>query len=170
MTIEEKQLINEYLAGNLTKENLLKKYPINLIEDKAYILSSLEYAYKNKNADDVGYTLSLLIFDADFNKTDKYVEILCKLLYEDWHFSHEDIVSLLQGIKSPKSIDTLYKTALTEFEYLNYDDTYALARKCIHALGEINTEKAKEKLILLAQSNIPIIKEKAEKQLHYYKR
>lgn len=170
MTNQEKLLLNEYVSGNLSKEKFLKKYPVNLVENKQYIFSSLNEAYKNKNADDVGYTLLLLVFDEDFNKNDNYVEILCKLLYEDWHFSHENIVSLLQGIKSPESIDALFKTALTEFKYLDYDDTHALARKCIHALGEINTESAKEKLKQLAQSPIPIIKEKAEKQLYYYRR
>jgi len=84
--------------------------------------------------------------------------------------AHEDIASLLQGIRSPGSIDELYKTALTRFDYLDYDDSYSLARKCIHALGDINTAESKEKLAMLAGSGIPIIKEAAEKQLYYYKR
>lgn len=99
-----------------------------------------------------------------------FVELLCLLLKERWHYQHENIVTMLQSIKSPNCIDTLYDTALAHFDNVAYMETYALARKCIHALGDINTEYAKEKLRLLAASSIPIIKEKAEKQLHYYKR
>ena len=60
-------------------------------------------------------------------------------------------------------------TALKKFEYLAYDETHALARKAIHALADINTEEAKEKLRMLAKSDVPIIKEKAEKQIHPYR-
>jgi hypothetical protein len=95
--------------------------------------------------------------------------MLSKLLLEEWHYRHEDITTILQDLKSPKSSDALYDRALVKPVYMNYDESYSLARKCIHALGDINTEYSRDKLILLAASDIPIVKEKAEKQLYYYK-
>lgn len=84
---------------------------------------------------------------------------------EPWHHQHEDIATLLDFLKSPNSIECLYKITLTEFEYLSYDDSYALALKCIWALGNINTEESKQKLELLSKSENEIIRQNARKQL-----
>lgn len=58
---------------------------------------------------------------------------------------------LLQGFKAPESVDAIYTTIFSHFEYLDYDDSFALARKCIHALGDINTAYSREKLELLLE-------------------
>lgn len=168
MNIKEKDLIIDFALKKITKEDFLSTYSVNPAIEKQHVLQLLEKAYQEKNADDVDILLVLgFLFDV-FSKD--YIDILCKLIVEDWHYKHEDIALVLQKLKSPESIDALYKTALAKFEYLDYDDSYALARKCIHALGDMNTDYAKEKLKLLAASDIDIIKEKAEKQLYYYKR
>lgn len=41
-------------------------------------------------------------------------------------------------------------------------------KKCIHVMGNVNTKEAKQKLHLLTQPNIPIIRVKANKQLYNY--
>lgn len=170
MTPTEKELIKDLVHGNITQESFLQQFPVNLKNDKNYILFALQKAYADMNAEDVEYSLSLLLLNEEYSQTDKYVDILSALLNEKWHYKHEDIAVLLQGLKSPRSVDALYNAAVSKFEYLNYDDSYALARKCIHALGDINTEHSREKLKLLTTSDIQIIKEKAEKQLYFYKR
>jgi hypothetical protein len=83
----------------------------------------LENAYKNKDAVVVEYGKSIRLFDDELISTDKYVEVLRKLLNENWHYRHEDIASILQGIKSPKSIEALYTAALSKFEHLNQDES-----------------------------------------------
>jgi hypothetical protein len=163
MTEQEKKAILNLSLKEITKEDFLRLYPNS--QNEIYILESLNKAYEERDPQDLEYTLLLCFVFNLFNKT--YVDILCKVLPEKWHYKHEDIVLILQKLKSPKSIDALYKTSLERFDYLNYDDSYALARKCIHALGDINTPDAREKLKFLSQSQIPIIKEKAEKQLKY---
>lgn len=166
ITDNEKQFIKDFISGNIERNDLLRLYPINLNEDKDYILQGLNNAFARQNPEDVEYLLYLLPFDKELTKPGKYLDIFCKLLKVSWHYQHESLANLLQGLKDPKSVDCLYKAASAKFDYLDYDDTYSLARKCIHALGDINTEYAKEKLRLLAASSIPIIKEKAEKQLY----
>jgi hypothetical protein len=73
---------------------------------------------------------------------------------------------LFQKLKSPQTIECLYKTALTQFDYLEFDEAFALAVKCIWALGDINTIEARQKLELLTQSENKIIKENAIQQLN----
>ncbi len=170
MNSKEKELIKNFILGNLSRDTFIKLYPVNLAENKNYILDGLENAFDEKNPENVEYFISLISFDENWNITPKYVDVFCKLLLESWHYQHENLVSLLQGLKNPNTVDCLFKVALNKPEYMDYDDTYSLARKCIHALGDINTDYAREKLQMLAQSNVPIIKEKAEKQLFYYNR
>lgn len=170
MTTDEKKLIKDFISREITSADFIEKYPVNLNANPNYILSVLQNAYETKNAEEIDLGLTLPFFDKDFKGSNKYVDILCKLLREPWHHKHEDIAVLLQGLKAPESVDALYEAVFSRFDYLDYDDTYALARKCIHALGDINTEYSREKLKLLASSDIPIIKEKADKQLNYYRR
>lgn len=94
------------------------------------------------------------------------VSELAELLGEPWHHRHEDIVSILQGLKDPRAVDALYKEAHSEYEYLNYDDCFGLARKCTWALADIGTSEAKAKLQQLAQENNQIVAEYAQKRLN----
>ena len=170
MTEEERSIINQFYFSEISKELFLEFYPVDFKKDKEHIFLSVKSAYEARNSGDLDLALTLIIFDTDIVDADRFVELLCLLLRETWHQQHENITRILQEIKSPKSIDTLYQTALTKFDYLDYDDSIPLAIKCIHALGDINTAYAKEKLQLLASSENSVIKEKAEKQLYYYKK
>lgn len=75
--------------------------------------------------------------------------MLNELLLATWHEQHENIAFILEGKKSPDSVNALYNTALIKFDYLNYDDTYELARKCIKALSAINNLYNMRKAIIL---------------------
>lgn len=125
------------------------------------LIDKLSYSLNSKNEDAI-YDL-ILISDID-GVDKKFTDIFCQLLKVDWYQSGEDIVSLLEEIKDPKSIDTLYETALN---FPDYDDARALTKKCIWALDAINTKEAKEKLSLLAHSDDPIIKEFALMRLNH---
>lgn len=83
--------------------------------------------------------------------TSECVPVLAQLLEEDWHFRHEDIARSLQALKDPVAIEALFRTAQRKFPYLDYDDSTALARKCIWALADIGSP-ALEKLEILGKS------------------
>lgn len=168
MNRNEKDLVRKLVHNNISKEEFIKIFPTELNE--YYILNGFRASFSDKNSSDLEDFISIINFDSDWANNSSYAKILCSLLGEAWHTQHENIASLLQGLKNPETVDCLYQAALNKPKYMDYDDSYSLARKCIHALGDINTDQAKEKLKLLAQSDIPIIREKAEKQLYYYKR
>jgi hypothetical protein len=161
----ERGLVKNLISGDITRKQFIAQYPVDLVKNKDYILEELNKAYDEQNAEDVEYLVYLSGFDGELQKQGKYFNIYCKLLDVSWHYQHENLVSLLQGIRDQKSIDCLYNAALKKFDYFDYDDTYSFARKCIHALADIGTPYAKEKLQLLANSDITIIKEKARKHL-----
>lgn len=95
----------------------------------------------------------------------EYVSALIELLGKPWHYYHEDIVRTLQLLRDSRAVDALYEEAHSEYEYLNYDDCYGLARKCTWALADIGTPEAKAKLQQLAQENNKLVAEFAQKRL-----
>lgn len=121
----------------------------------------LEQAFAEKSVASVEYALALgFVFGLSRN----WACQLCKLMQEDWHHSHEDIASALQDIRVPSTVDCPYRAALQKHNYLAYDNSEALAVKCIWALHDIGTPEAVVKLKLLSQSaSEPISKNALER-------
>ncbi len=126
------------------------------------INEKLKDAAKSNNPDEVEKAV-VVAFEAGLTKD--LTESLIRLMGLEWHRRHEDIARALQELKDPSAIDVLYNTALKEFEYLDYDEFYGLARKCTWALADIGTDAAKGKLYELAKCNNPKIQEYAQKRL-----
>ena len=164
MTNEEKKLVEDLMKNSISKSEFLKLFQIDIKKDNDYLLSLLEKAYNENNADDIEDILFISFSFSLFSKI--FVNILNKLIVEEWHYKHEDIARILQKLKDPKSVEYLYEATLSSYEYLDYDESYALAVKCIWALGDINNEFAIEKLKLLSKSDNTIIKENAINQLN----
>lgn len=162
MTENERQLIINLTLKKISKDEFLEKYHVNVEIDKEHILHLLMEGLKNKNADDIEYTLLLAFY---FGCSKKYTNTLCELILKKWHFQHENIAKMLQKLKDPLSVNYLFKAAMAEYDYLAYDDSNSLAVKCIWALGDINTSSSRDKLTLLANSDTPRIKKSALHQL-----
>ena len=146
------------------RDTFIRDFTVDVTREPEYVLKLLEAAYLEKNSGDVEFSITIA---GSFNLISKdYVSILMKLIETDWHYMHEDIASIFQTLKSSNTVDCLYRTALRRFKYLDYDDAYALAVKCIWALGDINTIASKTKLELLAQSDNQVIKDNAIYQLN----
>jgi len=92
-------------------------------------------------------------------------DIFADVILLPWHHSHEDLASALQETKYPRAVDALFKTALSRYDYLDYDEFFGLARKCTWALADIGTPEAKERLRDLARSENSIIAGYAQKRL-----
>lgn len=160
----EREILHKLMTRAITPEMFVKDFTVDISKNPIYIRELLELAYLEHEANDVEYLL-IAIFHFRLFMED-YVDVLCKLMIETWHFQHENIASIFQKIKSPRTIECLYKTSLAQFEYLEFDEAFALAVKCIWALGDINTLESKEKLKLLSQSENEIIRDNAIKQLN----
>ncbi len=157
------ELLGGLLSNKITDWYFVEHYSGNLSNGTKHVGELLSDALTSKSADQVDFAMSLASH-FHYWKPD-LAHILNKLLLEDWHYRHEDIVSLLQGMKSPTSVEPLYQTALKKFDYLSYDDLYGLARKCTWALSEINTNESIGKLRLLAQTDNAYIRQYANKRL-----
>ena len=96
----------------------------------------------------------LLAIAARDGVNDRYTEILCEIMKNEWFWINEEIAMLLEDIRDPASVDTLYTTALN---IPPHDEVRALARKCIWALVAIGTREAKEKIRQLKAANDPVI-------------
>ena len=155
-----KNLLEKYLDKKISINKLKKKY---FIDDIKFIKEELEKAYlfKDKTKLDI---LFWLIFTFDLY-SEEFINILCKISKEKWHWRHEDIAIYFMEMKLPSTVECLYELATSNFEKYRWDDNFALVRKCCFALGDINTPKAKEKLELLLQSDEEMIREHAMEQL-----
>jgi hypothetical protein len=130
--------------------------------DRNKLVELFEHAIETKNPDEVDDAVS-----ATFSiiKPESFVSYLCQLLESSWHFDHEDITRLLQKIGDPESVNVLFKTAIKKFDYLEYDDSKSLSRKCTWALADIGNSKSKEALIELAKNQDKEIAGFAQKRI-----
>lgn len=126
---------------------------------KIEIQNLLKEALINRDESLIEYLLLIANYDG-FDSS--YTGILCNLLNESWEYIYEDIILYLREIKDPNSINCIYNASLLE---LDYDDGKSLAKKCIWALGAINTSFAFEKIEALSRSKNAIIKEAALMEL-----
>lgn len=163
MTNNERMIIDKFMDRDISEEQFMEQFPINIVDNSSDFRKMLEAAYDEKNEEDIDYLFYIGFTFNVFNEND--VDYLCKLMREPWHHQHEDIATLFDFLKSSLSIECLYEAAITEFEYLSYDNSYALAVKCIWALGNINSIDSRQKLQLLSKSENKIIRENAIKQL-----
>jgi hypothetical protein len=92
-------------------------------------------------------------------------DIFSDAILLSWHHSHEDLASALQETKYRPAVDSLFKVALSRPDYLEYDESFALARKSIWALADIGTPEAMERLRDLARSQNTVVAGYARKRL-----
>jgi hypothetical protein len=92
-------------------------------------------------------------------------ELLADVLLEDWHFRHEDVTLAIQHLKCACAVEALERRASSNPNYLEWDESHALARKCTWALADIGTNDAKRALENLSKSEILVVRGFAQKRL-----
>jgi hypothetical protein len=92
--------------------------------------------------------------------------VLMALAEATWHTDHENVVSALDKLRDPSSVDVLYRTALAQYDYLDYDDSHGLGVKCVRALSAIATESALQRLGQLAHCGNQVLEQQAISQLN----
>ncbi|WP_337043901.1 hypothetical protein [Emticicia sp. 17c] len=165
MRTEINLLLTALYSGKISKELFLREYFKDIHKSDEYVLNLIQKGIENKSDSEIEEAI-VLICTGSFSKP-YFVVQLCELLQLPWHFKHEDIAMLLKDIADPSTVDCLYKASELKFDYLNYDDSYQFARKCIKALSAISDESSIEKLKLLAISKTKRIREYAKKELQY---
>ena len=94
-----------------------------------------------------------------------YALILARMLLMTNHQRNEDIANTLQNLKDPRTVDALYRAALTIHDHLDYDQFFNVARYCTWALADIGTPEAFAKLQLLAKIENHLIAQYATKRI-----
>ena len=80
-------------------------------------------------------------------------------------FLHEDVVSSMGQLRSPRTVPALVEATRWIPEYLEFDECRALAVKAIWALGGIPGEEAQEALNRLRDAEDETVCQEAGKQL-----
>jgi hypothetical protein len=111
-----------------------------------------------------------LIVGGTFGVSIDYLDLLARLLPADWHHSHEDIVTMLGKLRAPDAVDALYQATQWVPDYLDFDDSRALATKSIWALGGTSGPEAEQALVRLLDSDSEIVRTGAEEQLERRKK
>lgn len=162
MNNKDKQIVLNLILNKISKKKFLKQFSVNIETKENYLNDLLQEAYESKDSESVEYSLAIYW---SFSYSGECISILNRLLAVDWHYSHEDIALILQKKQDPYSTNVLYKTALTKFQYLEINNSEALARKCIYALGAINTVDSRKYLVDIANSDDEVVSEFAKHQL-----
>lgn len=89
---------------------------------------------------------ALRVFFRGFQSDPVFVPYLIELIEANWHKRHEDIAGCLQHSKDNRATPALLRTAMRKFDYLEYDNSYSLARKCTWALADIGTKESRAAL------------------------
>jgi hypothetical protein len=160
----KQKLVIDLALRRMSTDEFVSQFGVDLRRDHEFVHHALRQALDQKSGDDVECAM---ILAHKFGLSASWAPTLSALLRQDWHHSHENIASALQDIHDPSTVEDLYQTALTSHPYLAYDHAHALAVKCIWALHDIGTASAREKLALLADSSVMVIRENARKRLSH---
>lgn len=125
-------------------------------------LTLLGDAAESQNGHDVE---SSLIVCNTFGFGLDHLDLLLRLCLADWHQKHEDVVAMLGKLRAPKAVDVLYYAAQWIPEYLDFDDSRALAIKAIWALGGTPGPEAEQALTRLLMSDSEALQQAARAQL-----
>lgn len=138
----QNQLVIALALGKLSEAELLRQFPAAPEDRHSLGPRMLRAALANRDPDAVE---SGIILGYHFGLGRDYVELLERLVGEDWHQKHEDIVLALGKLRSPTSVEPLYAAAQSLHAYL-IDDGFELHSKGIHALSDIGTPEAVRRL------------------------
>lgn len=165
MTTKINPLITSLYSREISTEEFIKKYFKDLPCTDEYVSNLIEKGIGNKS--DILVEEAVVLLYTGVFSINLFTVKLCELLNYTWHTKHEDIAMLLENIAAPDTVDCLYKVVELKFDYLDYDDTYQFARKCVKALSRIGTEEAIDKLKMLTLSKTKEIAAYAIKELRY---
>ena len=148
-------------SSRISKKDFMRRFP-SAVEHGKLASRLLEDAYVAQDGDELECALTV---GFTFGFAAEHTKILNRLVEADWHIRHEDVVSALDELRSPDSVEALFRATQWIPKSLEYDDSRALAVKAIWALGKIPGSEVEAKLEALAHSDDPILRKTAEEQL-----
>lgn len=165
MSDEKKALFQKLMKREISREQFISSYLKNEEPNDEYFERLLDNAVTNR--DEEKLEEALIVINIGYHNLASLSPVFCQLLKEDWHYKHEDLAMLLSDIKDPSTANCLCEATELQYSYLDYDDTYQFARKCIKGISAIGDNNAINKLQQLAESKNITIAGYARKELGY---
>lgn len=165
MTPEDRKLIEQLYVSReqpepISSEDFLRR--IGKSDGTQVAHQLLMEAVESKSSLDLELALRVAF---RFGVDQRFTPPLSHALYGDWHVSHENIVSLLDKLRSPDAIPSLVHAVRHVPDYLDFDEARALAVKAIWALGNLPGHAAEEALGSLLDSDNEIVLTNIRNQL-----
>lgn len=145
----------------ISKDDFRRRFPSALARGKL-APKWLEGAYARRSDDDLSCAL---LIGFVFGFVPGHRPLLQRLIDEDWHTSHEDVVSALVDLRATDNVEALFRATQWVPNYLDFDENRALAVKAIWGLGAIPGVEAEAKLEILAHAENDILRTNAINQL-----
>jgi HEAT repeat protein len=167
MTKDQKNLIGdlvitpEFRTPRLTPDEFLRKFGACL-DGKKLTTQLLRDVISSANGEDLGFAM---IVGFTFGFSEEHFPMLVSLVKENWHFSHEDVVSALSEFKASQAVEGLLSATKWVPDYLAFDESRALAVKAIWALGGIEGPEADAALNEVMNDPDPILANAAAEQM-----
>jgi hypothetical protein len=159
---QQRDAIVEFSLGRATRETLVAALGVDPVTDREFVPSQLERARATRSSEDIQ---ALLLVAFAFQLSPGWAPTLAALIEEPWHRAHEDLASALQDLRDPSTAQALYNAACARHQYLDFDESHALACKCIWALHDIATPPARALLEQLSASMLAPVRECARARL-----
>ena len=153
-------LFHAYGGSELSPEEFLQGWGTS--DGSQLGLDLLLDAFERKHADDVEDAISVCFA---FGFGPAHFPVLIKLSDAEWHRRHEDVVSALDSYESAESVEALKRATKWIPDYLDYDESRALAKKAIWALARMDNPKGWTALEELAESDDALVRNAAAEKL-----
>lgn len=159
---QQRILILDWILRRVSDEEFLRDYPVD--KDAAPLLGMRVLEAATAARDPLEVELGLILgYRFEFSRA--YLPVLLTLVNADWHFCHGDVVSALDVLAAPESVDALYEAALAHYPYRDSDDVSSLGLKAIWALGKIADLSAVMRLGQLLTCGERVLERHAARQL-----
>ncbi len=163
MTPEQEELVLQLLSRRITPEEFVARSGMDPLNQRGFARSALQEALVSQDGNALEFSLYVCYYFELL--TPDLAPLLAEILLHPWHYQHEDLARTLQQLRDPSTADALAEAASMKHEYLAYDDSHAFARKCMWALADIGSPKARRHLERLAQAADPVVAGYAQKRL-----
>lgn len=151
------------------KQQLEQLLDMDRLELQESIKESIEMAMHTKDGEYLSFLMYSIFSKKDNLYIEEFISYFNQLIIEEWHKEHENIVGLLQrNGGNDESVDNLFKAIFMTFEYLEWDDNYAFAVKCVWAIAVIHGINSEKYLKILAENDNEIISRNAKERLAEY--
>jgi hypothetical protein len=159
LTEERKRAILDFARRKLDVDEFCRVYGIHPDAANAEVVRLLRQALTEGD----GGTVELgLLLAAGFS-VPLEIDLVHRLVVEEWHNCHEDLIAMLQRSRSPASIPYLRRAIELKprLDYLAYDDYGAYYKKCLWALQAIASAEARELIGEFTESQDEVLRAEA---------